>query len=242
MSEIGSVIFSQKKKKKNKSRWNKQGKHRIIFIFKKVYYYLQISPWWAAYELTIGVPGGQVWGQCGQSEFPGLSGCWTTCWFWYTFATSTGTWQTPSVSARPLLSPFPLVWNWTCMSKRYFLRCLSLDISSGRWDCSGCFLGGLTPGQQWASHLGSLTQFRIHIHFPACAIGIYFLCKRLESQSKIPPAGLEYACSDPNGERFWFIFLTACTLWSPWNPALLRGCHHNAARKLRQFGCPWAPN
>ena len=138
--------------------------------------------------------------------------------------------------------PFPLVWNWTCMSKRYFQRCLSLDISSGHWGCSGCFLGGLTPGQQWASHLGSLAQFRIHIHFPACAIEIYFLCKRLESQSKIPPAGLEYACSDPNGERFWFIFLTACTLWSPWNPTLLRVCHHNTSRKLRQFGCPWAPN
>ena len=56
-----SLIFSQKKKK-SKSRWNKQGKHQIIFIFKKVYFYLQISPWWAANELTIGVPGGQVWG------------------------------------------------------------------------------------------------------------------------------------------------------------------------------------
>ena len=38
MSEIGSVILSQKKKKKNRSRWNKQGKHRIIFIFKKAYF------------------------------------------------------------------------------------------------------------------------------------------------------------------------------------------------------------
>ena len=28
---------------------------------KKLIFNLQIAPWWAAYELTIGVPGAQVW-------------------------------------------------------------------------------------------------------------------------------------------------------------------------------------
>lgn len=105
----------------------------------------------------------------------------------------------------------------------------------------GCFLSSLAPGGQRESPLGRLTQFRIQIHFLACAIGVYFFCKRLKSQSKIPLAGLEHAC-DLHRESCWFIFTTACTSWWPRNLTLLRVCHHNTAWKPRQFGCPWAPN
>lgn len=175
--------------------------------------------WWAIW--ADGVPGGPVRRQSGSDHM--LTRVHYRRW----------------LLARPMSRCLPshLLWSRMCTSGISLLRHLLSGVSSGRWHCWWLLLG-----QQWESHLGRLTQFRIQIFFSACAIGIYFLCKRLELQSKIPPAGLGHVCGDPNGEGFWFIFITACTSWCPRNLTLLRACHHNTARRLRQFGCPWAQN
>lgn len=97
-------------------------------------------------------------------------------------------------------------------------------------------------GQQRESHLGRLTQFRIQIPFPACAIGIYFLCKRQESQSKTPLARRGYVSADPGEKGSWCVFIRMRALWYSQNLTLSKVCHHDTVLKLRQFGCPWAQN
>jgi hypothetical protein len=83
------------------------------------------------------------------------------------------------------------LWIWMCLRRSCFWGICSWAHLLGTTAAISCLLGGLTHGQQWENHLWRLTQLRIQIYSLSMELEfIYFLCKRLESQSKIPLAGL----------------------------------------------------